>query len=121
MFHLYPKQGVAFFSTASEILYGRAAGGGEWPLIRAGRAASSRGPLSINVAVEPPAIVLSWSGWRHLSGPASASIQNNSGLPQKRRTQARTSTCAVKRSHPSPLARKGFFGKCQNRTSLKFR
>src|SRR5262249_49593468 len=26
--------------------------------------------------------VLSWSGWRHFDGPANASIQNISGLPQ---------------------------------------
>jgi hypothetical protein len=25
---------------------------------------------------------LSWSGWRHFEGPAIASIQNNSGLPE---------------------------------------
>jgi hypothetical protein len=29
MFQLYPKQGVAFFSTATEILYGGPAGGGK--------------------------------------------------------------------------------------------
>jgi len=40
-------------------------------------------------------------------------IQNYSGLPQKCRTQACTSTCAVDRSHPPPLATKGFFGKCR--------
>jgi hypothetical protein len=28
MFHLYPKQGVAFFSTATEMLYGGANRGG---------------------------------------------------------------------------------------------
>src|SRR5262249_51453638 len=26
--------------------------------------------------------LLSWSGWRHFEGPATASIQNNSGVPQ---------------------------------------
>ena|SRR6516165_8402373 len=41
-------------------------------------------------------------------------------LPQKRRTQARSSTCAVKRSHPSPLATKSFFGKCQNWSERAF-
>jgi hypothetical protein len=44
---------------------------------------------------------------------AATSIQNDSGLPQKCRTQAGTSTCAVKRSHLAALAAKGFFGKCQ--------
>jgi len=42
-----------------------------------------------------------------------ASIQNNSGLPQKCRTQARTSTCAVDRSHLAALATKDFFQKCR--------
>src|SRR5262249_60711815 len=39
--------------------------------------------------------------------------QNDSGLPQKCRRQARSSTCAVDRSHLAPLATKGFFGKCR--------
>ena len=37
-----------------------------------------RATAPINVARH----VLSWSSWRHLRGPANASIQNNSGLPQ---------------------------------------
>src|SRR5437588_11122388 len=41
-------------------------------------------------------------------------VQNDSGLAQKCHTQARTSTCAVKRSHLALLATNGFFGKCQN-------
>src|SRR6516165_4047154 len=45
--------------------------------------------------------------------PVTVSIQNDSGLPQKCRTQACTSTCAVKGSHRSALATKGFFGECQ--------
>src|SRR5262249_35256663 len=40
---------------------------------------------------------------------------NNSGLPQKCRTQARTSTYAVKRAHFALLATNDFFGKCQNK------
>src|SRR5947207_1660446 len=41
------------------------------------------------------------------------SIQKDSGLPQKCRTQACTTTCAVDRSHLAALATKGFFGKCR--------
>ena len=33
---------------------------------------------------------------------------------EKCRTQACSSTCAVKRSHPTLLATKGFFGKCRS-------
>ena len=47
--------------------------------------------------------------------PVTVSIQNDSGLPQKCRTQACTSTCAVKGSHRSALATKGFFGECEAR------
>jgi hypothetical protein len=46
-------------------------------------------------------------------GSATPRFQNNSGLAQKCRTQARTSTCTVKRPHRVPLATKGFFRKCQ--------
>jgi len=49
------------------------------------------------------------------------SIQNDSGLPQKCRTQACTSTYAVKCSHLAPLATKGLFGKCQNRADARSR
>jgi hypothetical protein len=45
------------------------------------------------------------------------SIQNDSGPPQKCRTQACPSTYAVKRSHIALLATKGFFGNCQNRNA----
>src|SRR5262245_40073897 len=55
-FMLHPKQLVALRSKATEILYG-AANRGKRPL-------------------------LSWSGWRHIEGPATASIQNDSGLAQ---------------------------------------
>ena len=51
---------------------------------------------------------------------AEGTIQNNSGPPQKCRTQACASTCAVKGPHPAPLATKGFFGKCQKPEHLKF-
>src|SRR5262245_13622006 len=43
MFHLYPKQGVAFFSAATEILYGGAAGGGKSHPIRAAAIGGSTG------------------------------------------------------------------------------
>ena len=53
--------------------------------------------------------------------PAGGPIQNDSGLPQKCRTQACTSTYAVKCSHLAPLATKGLFGKCQNRADARSR
>src|SRR5262249_61466993 len=55
-------------------------------------------------------------GERRLAAP----IQKDSGLSKKCRTQACSSTCAVKRSHLAPLATKGFFGKCQKPEQLKF-
>ena len=55
-FVLHPKQLVALRSKATEILYGGA-----------------------NRGKRP---VLSWSGWRHFEGPATAPIQDISGLLQ---------------------------------------
>src|SRR5262249_46945527 len=55
-FVLHPRELVALRSKATEILYGAA-----------------------NREKRP---VLCWSGWRHFEGPATASIQNNSGLSQ---------------------------------------
>ena len=55
MFQLHPKQEVAFFSAATKILYGGAAGGGK--SARGGDIlVSSRGLLSINLPVEPLAM-----------------------------------------------------------------
>ena len=51
-------------------------------------------------------------------GPGlAAPIQNDSGLPQKCRTQAFASTCAVEASHLAPLATKDFSRKCRKRQS----
>ena len=47
------------------------------------------------------------------AGAAPNPIQNNSGLPQKCRRQARSSTCTVDRSHLATLATKGIFRKCR--------
>ena len=43
MFQLHPKQGVAFFSAATKILYGGAAGGGKSHPIRAAAIGGSTG------------------------------------------------------------------------------
>ena len=59
----------------------------------------------------PPSIAPSPSA--ACSQGAPPRIQNNSGPPQKCRTQACPSTCAVDRSHPTALATKGFLRKCR--------
>jgi len=56
------EQGVAFYSTETETLYGSANQGSSWP--------SSRSPCVMLVWLEA------------LEGPAKPSIQNISGLPQ---------------------------------------
>ena len=56
---------------------------------------------------------LALQGGQGLAAP----IQNDSGLPQKCRTQAFASTCAVEASHLAPLATKDFSRKCRKRQS----